>query len=65
MYTTGFISQDSYILREKEGLPSQKVSNLCDGNKDCTKKNLYPSFVPEMSYGLPETTVCQCLDFLS
>lgn len=61
LFKTGFLSNTNK-LREKQGLLSQELCNLCQNLNICNNTNMYPFPVVQYDYGgsgvIQDTCLC-------
>lgn len=78
LYKTGFLSSNANVLRIKQGLTPQDISNVCyipspstntsydEIQREITQSDFHPAKQTQLDYRLPKIpNNCPCLDYLS
>ena len=65
LYNTGFIPESASVLRIKQGLAPQDISNDCILNNTCNIYNMYPAKQTQLRYNCVQNkNACDYFDAL-
>ena len=66
LYNTGFIPESASVLRIKQGLAAQDISNDCMLDSNCNTFNMYPAYQVNLRYNCIQQQTeraCSCAYF--